>query len=99
EVVMDARCLLVGLALIVSLAPPAGAVPAPAQQGGELPAGLTLAKGDRLLFHGTRPGVAGLGYSSEGKMLATGGGDRVIRLWDRATGKQVRQLDGHQQFI
>src|SRR5262249_2783956 len=33
--------------------------------------------------------------SPDGRLLATGGQDRAIRLWDMATGKQIRLLSGH----
>ena len=35
--------------------------------------------------------------SPDGKTLASGGTDKVVRLWDLATGKVRRELTGHQQ--
>jgi RNA polymerase sigma factor (sigma-70 family) len=47
----------------------------------------------RLVAH-ERPGqVYAVAFSSDGKILATGG-DHGIRLWETATGRQVRQLEG-----
>jgi WD domain, G-beta repeat len=33
-------------------------------------------------------------FSADGQMLATGGGDGLLRLWDVATGRQRKSLDG-----
>jgi WD40 repeat protein len=41
-------------------------------------------------FEGHRANVATVAVSSDGKLVATGGDD--IRLWDPATGKQVRRI-------
>jgi WD40 repeat protein len=37
--------------------------------------------------------------SPDGRLLVTGGKDGVVRLWDPAAGKEVRQLRGHQGGI
>jgi WD40 repeat protein/uncharacterized caspase-like protein len=40
-------------------------------------------------------GVYGLDWSPDGRTLATGGTDGQIRLWEVATGREVRDLVGH----
>jgi WD40 repeat protein/tRNA A-37 threonylcarbamoyl transferase component Bud32 len=38
-------------------------------------------------------------WSADGKWIASGGQDRVVRVWDAATGKQVLALGGHARTI
>jgi WD40 repeat protein len=40
-------------------------------------------------------GVLGLAFSRDGKLLASAGADQTVRIWDVATGKQLRCLKGH----
>jgi WD40 repeat protein len=40
-----------------------------------------------------------LAYSPDGKMLFSAGHDGIIRIWDAATGKELRSLQGHRGFV
>jgi mono/diheme cytochrome c family protein len=39
--------------------------------------------------------VRALAFSADGRWLATAGEDRAVRVWDVATGKESRRLEGH----
>jgi Tol biopolymer transport system component len=43
-------------------------------------------------------GIASVHFSPDGKKLVTGGGDRMIRLWDVSKGKKVREWKGPTSF-
>jgi WD40 repeat protein len=62
--------------------------------GDPLPEGAIARMGLGRLKHAGR--VYSLVFSPDGKSLASAGDDRVIRLWDAKTGKQLRQLAGHE---
>src|SRR5262249_49716365 len=38
-------------------------------------------------------------FSADGKFLASGGHDNLARLWDVATGKEIRKFEGHQKTV
>jgi RNA polymerase sigma factor (sigma-70 family) len=62
--------------------------------GDPLPSGAVARLGTHRLRH---PGtVEAVAFSPDGAILVSAGEDQTIRLWDRATGKEVRTLTGHQ---
>ena len=46
-----------------------------------------------LLGHFSR--VNSIAFSPDGEMLASGGGDSTIKLWELKSGKQIKTLSGH----
>lgn len=40
-----------------------------------------------------------LAFSTDGKMIASGGGDNLVRLWNAETGKQLLTLKGHENDV
>ena len=40
-----------------------------------------------------------MAYSPDGKTLASGSGDKTIKLWDVATGKEQATLKGHTDWV
>lgn len=55
---------------------------------------LNAAKELRRMMHGG--GIYGAALSPDGKRLLTAGiGDRTVRLWDLATGRELKHFDGH----
>jgi hypothetical protein len=43
--------------------------------------------------------VASIAFAPDGKTLATGSFDGIIRLWDSDTGTMLRELEGHQAVV
>src|SRR5262249_46089585 len=72
--------------------------PAPAHKpgtdlhGDPLPAG-AIARLGTVRF---RAPATSMAYSKDGKLLAVGGSDNQIRIFDAASGKEIRRLAGHQ---
>jgi WD40 repeat protein len=48
---------------------------------------------------GHTDGVRGVAFSPDGRLLATASRDKTARLWDPATGAQLRTLSGHTGWI
>jgi WD40 repeat protein len=43
--------------------------------------------------------ITAIAFAPDSKVLATGGWDDAVRLWDAATGKQVRSFAAHQSLV
>lgn len=45
------------------------------------------------------PAIPSIAFSPDGRYLASGGFDKAIRVWEVATGREVKKLEGHQQVV
>ena len=63
------------------------------QLGDPLPPGAVARLGSSRLRHAGQ--VYSLAFAPDGKTLASGGADRMVRLWETATGKELRCFSGH----
>jgi beta-lactamase regulating signal transducer with metallopeptidase domain len=61
------------------------------QLGDPLPAGALVRLGTTRLRHGAE--ITFVAFGSDGKTLITAGQDGTIRVWDPATGKELRRFD------
>jgi WD40 repeat protein len=58
-----------------------------------------LRTGKRTALPGHSSFVHCIAFSADGRRLLTGGEDRLVRLWDTATGEELFALAGHQRDI
>jgi WD40 repeat protein len=56
-----------------------------------------LLPGTRTLRHGEF--VPALVFTPDGKTLISASGDKLIRLWDPATGRELRRIAGHEAAV
>jgi WD40 repeat protein len=43
--------------------------------------------------------IYGVAFSPDDRLLASGGGDGLVKVWDLASGKVIQNLDGHGDYI
>ena len=55
----------------------------------------TATRAELVLQTGHAMGVDAMAFSPDGKWLASGSVDNTVRLWEVATGREVRALTGH----
>jgi WD40 repeat protein len=54
---------------------------------------------DTLVSATGEGGINALAFSPDGKVLASGGWDDTVRLWNVETGKEIRRLDAHKAMV
>lgn len=81
--------------LAVVLAIAANEVPTAPIQAFRTLAEVVLSPGTRLLIPGQDSFAKAVDVRPDGALIASGGSDAVVHVWDAATGREVRQLTGH----
>ena len=56
-------------------------------------------EGSEFTLDGYRNRLVCVEISPDGKLIATGGDERKIRIWDAASGKNIRTLSGHSRTV
>ncbi len=76
-----------------------GAPPAATPTTGETTTSATEARPELVLQTGHALRVDGLAFSPDGRLVATGSKDNTVRVWEAATGRELRQLVGHTAWV
>src|SRR5207244_799654 len=79
--------------------PPPKDAPKPADKTDDLPAGALRKMINPNSPDSHREGASIVAFAPDGKLVASGGGEHLARLWDPATGKLVRQCEPHGGWV
>lgn len=89
-----------GGAILLNLSPAADDVAKNAKPDGSDITLWDVASGKKLTtLAGHAFGVYALAFSADGKMLASGGGDRIIKIWDITSGQVLKSFQGHTDSV
>src|SRR6266404_4152494 len=56
-------------------------------------------KPDLVVQTGHSDLISSIAFTSDSKLVASGSGDNTIKIWDVATGAQIRTLTGHTKSV
>jgi len=56
-------------------------------------------KPELVIQNGHSDAIRAVAFSRDGKLLATGGEDNTIKLWNVATGRLIQNFEGHTDFV
>ncbi|HEX8180921.1 MAG TPA: caspase family protein [Pyrinomonadaceae bacterium] len=76
-----------------------GGTPTPTPDGGASGAGATEARPELVMQTGHALRVDGLAFSPDGRLFASGSKDNTVRLWETASGRELRKLMGHTAWV
>ncbi len=54
---------------------------------------------ETIIQRGHHGEVTAVAYSHDGKLVATGGRDKTLRIWEHNTGRELRIINGHQYTV
>ena len=76
-----------------------GGTPTPTPEGGVPGPGGTEARPELVMQTGHALRVDGLTFSPDARLFASGSKDNTVRLWETATGRELRKLTGHAAWV
>ena len=63
------------------------------------PPAIALGSGQRSVFRGHSDRVFAVAYSPDGTRMVSGSGDNTVRLWDTASGSELKCFRGHTHWV